>query len=235
LGLVFHRAMRYYLRIAAWILVVSAVILLVKAGYAAYDWNQRVKIYEITQGVVAEIIPNTDSTQFFPVISFRAVDNQRLRIRSRKADASVQVGDSVQILYDIADPDDMLPVHLHPAQHNSTWVGIATPLLIVGITILFRQWQQHNRKQLLQSAGKLIYASYENTEVFSLAGLRFYRARLVAKVSYPQEQTFHFVSEWFAEDPARYWQGKAIRVHVHISRSTDYWVNTEGLPSRMLV
>jgi hypothetical protein len=223
--------MRYYFRIFAWILVVGAVLLLARAGYAVYEWNERIKIYEITQGVVVEVAYNADSTQFFPVISFRAADNQKLRIRSRQADASVHVGDSVQVLYDIANPDDMLPVHLHPVQNNGVWVSSAALLLMIGLTILFRQWQQHNHRQLLQASGKTLRATYASTEVFSLFGFHFYRAKLVAKISHPQEQELHFTSEWFTEDPALYWQGKSIQVHINMSRESDYWVNTELLPS----
>lgn len=227
--------MRHYFRIFAWILIVGAVFLLARAGYAVYDWNERIKIYEIAQGVVSEVVPNADSTQFFPVIGFRAVDNQKLRIRSRQADASVQVGDSVQVLYDIANPDDMLPVHLHPVQNNGVWVGSAALLLMIGLTILFRQWQQHNHRQLLQASGKTVQAMYESTEVFSLVGFNFYRAKLVAQINYPQEQVLHFTSEWLMEDPARYWQGKVVKVHINMSRDSDYWVSTELLPASTLI
>ncbi len=227
--------MRHYLRIFAWILVAGGVFFLARAGYYVYEWNERIKIYEIAQGVVAELVPNADSTQFFPVISFRAMDNQKLQIRSRRPDASVHVGDSVQVLYDIANPDDMLPVHQHPIQHNSQWVSFAAVLLAVGLAVLFRQWQQHNHRQLLQVSGRTVLAAYDTTETFTIAGLHFYRAKLTAQISYPQEQTLHFTSEWFMADPAPHWEGKMVKVHINVSRESDYWVNTEWLPPHILI
>lgn len=226
--------MRQYLRIIAWIFMAVAAILLGRAAHAVYDWNRRIAVYEMTYGVVTELIPNADSTRFFPLISFKSIDNQRQKIKSRLPDDMIGMGDSVQVLYDIANPDDMLLVHLHPVQRSKAWVTGAAFLLIVSLLILFRLWQQNNRRQILQSSGRILHAAYQTTETAQWLFFRFYRAQLSAQVSYPQEQTFRFVSEWFTEDPAPYWKGKQVRVYLDAMRDDEYWVDTELLPTHIL-
>ncbi|MCS7019923.1 MAG: hypothetical protein RMJ87_12680 [Cytophagales bacterium] len=227
--------MKRYLQIFASILIALALLLILRASYAIYDWQQRTQVYEMTQGIVTEIAANADSTQFFPIISFKAIDNQKLTIRSRLPDVSVALGDTVQVIYDLANPDDMMLVHLHPSQKSKLWMTEAALLLSIGGFILLVQHSKQRRCQLLQNMGKTLEATYQQTQTFSLLGIRFYRAILVAKIEYPQVQELHFISDWFVEDPAPYWQEKQVKVHVHLTRENDYWVNTELLPARILL
>lgn len=227
--------MRRYLRLSAWGCIAGAIFLLGKIGYARYDWQKRIELYEMVQGIVIDRIPNADSTQFFPVISFKAIDRQKLKIKSRQADNAAAVGDTVQVLYDLANPDDMLLVHLHPIGKSNVNGAWAAFLLATGALILLMQGRQNRRRNQLKTSGKTIHAVYKETQSFSLLGIRFYRGILVAKTEYPQPRELHFVSEWFTEDPAPYWQGKTVQVHVNINREEDYWVNTELIPARALI
>ncbi|WP_448520531.1 DUF3592 domain-containing protein [Rhodoflexus sp.] len=227
--------MRKYIRIIAWAFIILAGFLLGRALYAIFDWNQRIKVYEMVDGVVVEVQANADSTQFFPVISFKALDNQKLRIKSRLSDESVQVGDSVQVLYDLVNPDDMLPVHLHPVKRVKVWIFSAGALFAASFFLLFYLWQRDNRSNFLKTFGRAVQASYQSTEKISLAGIYLYRAKLTAHITYPQEQTLQFDSEWLLDDPAQYWQGREVPVYVNMNREKNYWVSTDLLPDDILI
>lgn len=224
--------MRYFLRILAWSLVGGAVVFLFKTWQAIQDWDRRIKVYEITSGTVSQLVPNADSTQFFPVISFKAIDNQQLKIRSRQPDNSLHLGDSVKVLYDLANPEDMILVHQHPVQKRNIWLSSASVLFVIGLSILLYQWRRQNRVNFLQNVGQVIQANYHSTQKKSFLGFYFYRGHFTA---WHRGRQWHFASEWLIGDPTPYWQATTVKVFMNPSQENDYWIDTSALPQHLLI
>ncbi len=122
-------------------LVLVGVALQGAAAYFYLRTRQFLRTASTTTGTIDQLIPETSSdsegglsTNYFPLFHFRTSDAREIQVRSKAGNnpPAFRVGQSVQVLYDLADPQS--------AQINSfgqLWLGTLVCFVLGDFFMLF--------------------------------------------------------------------------------------------------
>jgi len=193
--------------------------------------------YEKTKAIITEAGVNTDGATHYPMLHFKTADNQRVRIRTSKEKLGANVGDTIEIYYDIINPQSIYI----PSKQESTLIVIlfSFGLVIVLPAILFFRWQWLNNnkiKQIKINAKKQVatVTAIEELKSPKILGMKPYRLHCTANTNafHGTEKTFQSGRIW--ENPAKYLYDREINVFIDTINTENYVVDLSFLPHEVL-
>ncbi len=207
-------------------------------AFTLYLKNESTKSkYEKTKAIITEANANTDGATYYPMLHFKTADNQRVRIRTSREKLGANVGDTIEVYYDIINPQSIYI----PSKQESTLIVIlfSFGLVIILPAILFFRWQWLNNnkiKQIKMNAKKLsaTIMNIEELESPKILGIKPYRIHCTANTN-----TFHGTKKTFRsgriwENPAKYLHDREINVFIDAVNTENYVVDLSFLPNEVL-
>ncbi|MBZ4033667.1 DUF3592 domain-containing protein [Flavobacterium sp. 17A] len=211
--------------------------LMAGAIYLYVDKQAFLEKAETVQGTVVEMIPkrSKESTTYSPVVSFKTKTGQTITYTSSTSSnpPSYNVGESVTIFYDPADPND--------AEINgffSLWLGvlilgfIGTVFFLIGfLGILFR-WLKNKKAQNLRETGKPIAAKFTQVQLNTNQSLNGRNPfQILSQWQDPQtNELYVFKSESIWYDPTEFINTETVRVFIDPQNPKNYVMDTSFLP-----
>jgi hypothetical protein len=202
-----------------------------------YFKNQSIKAkYEKTKAVVSEIAYSVDSTFSYPILQFKTIDNQRVRIRAMKDKLSLNKGDTVELYYDIINPE---AIYLPTQRENAGFFVMSIFGILISLpAILYFSWQWRNNQKFkqLKSQGKKISAKITQVQeatqgklfgvtpyiVYCEGGISNYNG---AKKSFKSGRIWANPTEFLGED---------IDIYIDAVNSDVYVVDLSFLPNEII-
>lgn len=193
--------------------------------------------YEKTKAIVTEANASNNSASYYPMLQFKTIDNQRVRIRTSREKLGVNVGDTIEIYYDIINPQSIYI----PSKQESTLIIILFSfgfVIALPAIVFFRwQWINNNKIKQIKVNGKKLVAkitSIEELESPKILGVKPYRIHCTAS-----NNTFNGIKKTFQsgriwENPSKYLRGEEMDVYIDAINAENYVVDLSFLPNEVL-
>ena len=191
--------------------------------------------FEKTKGIVIAMSKTADSSTLFPVVQFRTIDNQRMKVKARRDYSNLAVGDTLELYYDLVNPQDM---HIpswqdHIATAVFSFLGVL--LLLPAFLLYWLPRQRQQKLQRLKQNGKKLIANLvqivpQNHR--SIAG--FVPYLLVCQTATPPHQSPQtFESPLIWANPTEYISQQTFEVFVNPQNPQDYAIDLSSLPTEI--
>jgi hypothetical protein len=214
-------------------LILTGIVFLV---LAAQSWNKeqiRQTKYERTLGRVVQIkaLPE-DKT--YPVIGFYALDSQKIMVHARhevSRFSSYELGEVVEIYYDIINPDDT-----HIVRYEWFWMSFLsiTGIAFIGGGIIwgFLIWLRANRRKWLLEKGSVLEGVIQSVVQDPQIMLQDKPAFIILCEWKKDEDsgTLLFKSEPLATDPTELLEEReTLPIYIDLQNPENYWIDISFL------
>ncbi|GAB4191436.1 MAG: hypothetical protein OHK0057_25590 [Thermoflexibacter sp.] len=213
-------------------------IAFVAHAFTLYLKNESTKSkYEKTKAIVTEANTSSNHATYYPMLQFKTIDNQRVRIRASREKLGANVGDTIEIYYDIINPQSIYI----PSKQESTLIIILFSfglLITLPAVVFFRwQWLNNNKIKQIKVNGKKLVAvvtSIEELESPKILGIKPYRIHCIASNNTFNGTKKTFQSGYIWENPANYLRNNEINVFIDAIDKEKYVVDLSFLPNEVL-
>ena len=214
-------------------LILTGAVFLV---LAAQSWNKeqiRQTKYERTLGRVIEIKPLPEE-RTYPVIGFYALDSQKIMVHAKhevSRFSSYDLGEVVEIYYDIINPDDT-----HIVRYEWFWMSFLsiTGIAFIGGGIIwgFLIWLRANRRNWLLKNGSvlegIIQSIVQDPQIMLQDKPAF--VILCAWKKDEHSSSLLFKSEPLAADPTVFLEEReTLPIYIDLQNPENYWIDISFL------
>ncbi len=224
--------------IIKYVFLTIGALMLAGAFYFYQDRQTFLKKAEIVQGTVVELISkrSDNSTTYAPLVSFTTKAGNKIEFTSAVSSnpPSYSEGESVEVLYDPADPKD--------ASINgfaSLWIGplvfgiLGTVFFLIGFGIILFGILKQRKTQYLRDNGKRIETKFVQVHLnYGMAVNGRNPFQISSQWLNPQTNemyVFESDSIWF--DPTEFIKDDIIKVMIDPSNPKKYYMDISFLPN----
>ena len=224
--------------IIKYVFITIGALMLAGAFYFYQDRQAFLKKAETVQGTVVELISkrSDNSTTYAPVVSFTTKAGNKIEFTSSVSSnpPSYSEGESVEVLYDPAEPKD--------ASINgfaSLWIGplifgiLGTVFFLIGFGIILFGILKQRKTQYLRDNGKRIETKFVQVHLnYGMAVNGRNPFQISSQWLNPQTNemyVFESDSIWF--DPTEFIKSDIIKVMIDPSNPKKYYMDISFLPT----
>ncbi|MFH6935069.1 DUF3592 domain-containing protein [Flavobacterium sp. FlaQc-30] len=224
--------------IIKYVFITIGALMLAGAFYFYQDRQAFLKKAETVQGTVVELISkrSDNSTTYAPVVSFTTKAGNKIEFTSSVSSnpPSYSEGESVEVLYDPAEPKD--------ASINgfaSLWIGplifgiLGTVFFLIGFGIILFGILKQRKTQYLRDNGKRIETKFVQVHLnYGMAVNGRNPFQISSQWLNPQtNEMYVFESDniWF--DPTEFIKSDIIKVMIDPSNPKKYYMDISFLPT----
>ncbi len=203
---------------------------------AIQSWNKeqiRQTKYERTLGRVVQIQPLPED-KTYPVIGFYALDSQKIMVQAKhevSRFSSYELGEVVEIYYDIINPDDT-----HIVRYEWFWMSFLsiTGIAFIGGGIIwgFLIWLRANRRKWLLEKGSVLEGLIQSVVQDPQIILQD-KAAFIILCEWKRDEdsgTLLFKSEPLAADPTEFLEEKeTLPIYIDLQNPENYWIDISFL------
>lgn len=214
-------------------LILTGMVFLV---LALQSWNKeqiRQTKYERTLGRVVQIKPLLDD-KTYPVIGFYALDSQKVMVHAKhevSRFSSYELGEVVEIYYDIINPDDT-----HIVRYEWFWMSFLsiTGIAFIGGGIIwgFLIWLRANRRKWLLEKGSVLEGVIQSVVQDPQIMLQD-KAAFIILCEWKKDEdsgTLLFKSEPLAADPTELLEEReTLPIYIDLENPENYWIDISFL------
>ena len=193
--------------------------------------------FEKTNAIVVAIGKTADSTNY-PVLQFKTIDNQRIRIRSLEEKlAKLVKGDTVSLYYDLINPES---IFIPTGRENVTFVvlgAFGSLMCLPAIFFLIIQIRSSQKIKQLKVGGKKIKTAITQIEPLNqrkILGITPYIIHCEGSTGISNGKLQKFKSNLIWANPQDYLSDSQIDVYIDLSDSNKYGLDLSFLPSEVL-
>lgn len=207
-------------------------------GFTTYLKNQgTMSQFEKVQATVIAIGKTADSTDY-PIIQFKTIDNQRVRIRSIDEKLAKMVkGDTISLYYDLINPE----VIFVPTGRENVSFAVLTSfgglLCLPAILFLIIQIRSSQKIKQLKAGGKKIKTTITQIEPLNqrkIFGMTPYIIHCEGSTAISNGKTQKFKSNLIWANPEDYLSDNQLDVYIDLVNSDKYCVDLSILPTEVL-
>ena len=214
-------------------LILTGLVFLV---LAVQSWNKeqiRQTKYERTLGRVVEIKPLPED-RTYPVIGFYALDSQKVIVQAKhevSRFSSYELGEVVEIYYDIINPDDT-----HIVRYEWFWMSFLsiTGIAFIGGGIIWGLliWLRANRRNWLLQNGSVLEGVIQSV-VQDPQIMLGDKPAFVILCEWKKDEhsaTLLFKSEPLAANPTKFLEDKeTLPIYIDLENPENYWIDISFL------
>lgn len=225
------------------LILIKVIFLIVGLGMLAgsFYWAQQTQQFlqsaVKTKGEVIDLLRSrsSDSTTYKPVVRFNTAEGQEIEWVSNVSSnpPSYQRGESVEILYSSAAPQDAKINSFFGLWGGSVIIGIlGSVFFLIAMGMIIWSWRKQRKQIYLRKRGMPVQARFTAVELnqsFNVNGRHPYR--ICAQWQEPATGAMYvFYSDNIWYDPSDHIKNDAITVYMERNNPENYWVDTAFLP-----
>jgi TRAP-type uncharacterized transport system fused permease subunit len=193
--------------------------------------------FEKTNATVVAIGKTADSTAY-PVLQFKTIDNQRIRIRSMEEKlANLAQGDTISLYYDLINPES---IFIPTGRENVTFIvlgGFGSLMCLPAIFFLIVQIRNSQKIKQLKVGGKKIKTTITQIEPINkrkIFGITPYIIHCEGSVGMNNGKLQKFKSNLIWANPQEYLSDNQLDVYIDLVNSDKYCLDLSVLPTEVL-
>lgn len=220
------------------IFFVAGILFLLGTALTLYSGMDMAKKGVETTGVITDLdvsISDDKSKSYFPIIEFTTQDNQKIEFRSSMGSSSYRgsIGQSIDVLYDPADPHDAVINSLFGVYGLSIIFGIFGGVftLIGGIPFAFGMVGKKKNTRLLRE-GTPIQVKISGVEENTMIQINKQSPyQIIADVHDKSSNTIkRYKSENIYFDPSPYIDRETVTIYLDKNNTKKYYMDVSFLP-----
>jgi TRAP-type uncharacterized transport system fused permease subunit len=193
--------------------------------------------FEKTKAIVVAIGKTSDSTTY-PVLQFKTIDNQRIRVRSLEEKlVKLAKGDTVSLYYDLINPES---IFIPTGRENVTFIvlgAFGSLMCLPAILFLIIQIRSSQKIKQLKVGGKKIKTTITQIEPFNqrkILGITPYIIHCEGSTGMSNGKLQKFKSNMIWANPQEYLLDNQLDVYIDLVTPDKYCVDLSILPSEVL-
>lgn len=193
--------------------------------------------FEKTKATVVAIGKTADSTAY-PVLQFKTIDNQRIRVRSLEEKlAKLAKGDTVSLYYDLINPES---IFIPTGRENVTFIVLGSfgaLLCLPAIFFLIIQIRSSQKIKQLKVGGKKIKTTITQIEPLNqrkILGITPYIIHCEGSTGMSNGKLQKFKSNMIWANPEGYLSDNQLDVYIDLVTPDNYCVDLSVLPTEVL-
>lgn len=207
-------------------------------GFTTYLKNQgTMSQFEKVQATVVAIGKTADSTDY-PILQFKTIDNQRIRIRSIDEKlAKLTKGDTISLYYDLINPESIFVPTGRENVSFAVLTSLGGLLCLPAIVFLIIQILNAQNIKKLKASGKKIKTTITQIEPLlqrKIFGIVPYIIHCEGSTAISNGKMQKFKSHLIWANPEDYLSDNQIDVYVDLINTEKYSLDLSVLPSEVL-